>query len=975
MTHGFELIREQDVPEINTRARLFRHVKTGAEVLSLENDDENKVFGIAFRTPPPDSTGLPHILEHAVLGGSRKYPVKEPFVELVKGSLQTFVNAFTSPDKTSYPVASQNVKDLYNLIDVYLDAVFYPRITPYTFMQEGWHYELEAPEGEIAFKGVVFNEMKGAYSSPDNVLYRYSQQSLFPDNPYGLDSGGDPAQIPNLTYEQFKAFHETYYHPSNARFFFYGDDDPEERLRLLEAYLKDFEPLAVASDIPLQERFQEPRRLTVPYDASEGSFNDRRGMVTVNWMLMENGDPQTTLGLNILEHILVGTPASPLRKTLIDSGLGEDLAGGGLNESLRQMIFSTGLKGIAEEDADKVKSLILETLASLAQDGIETEMIEASLNTVEFALRENNTGNFPRGLLLMFRAMSTWLYDGDPITYLAFEQPLQAIKDSLAAGQPYFEDLLRDHLLGNTHRTTVLLQPDPDVHQEQEAAEQERLAQARAEMGEDEIAKVIANTRELRRIQETPDSPESLATIPTLTLEDLDKQSKLIPLEIIKEGEGEGQSKVLYHDLFTNGIVYLDVGFDLHTLPQDLLPYVPLFGQALVKMGTETEDFVDLVQRIGRKTGGIWPTTMSSTVKGAPQQSAAWLFMRSKATAAQADDLLAILRDILLTVKLDNAERFHQIVLENKASKEASLVPAGHNVVRTRLGARFNEAGWISEQMGGVDYLFFLRQLAEDVEKDWPAVLTRLEEVRRTLLNRNRMISNVTLDQANWTRFQPKLSDFISSLPAAPAHPVRWSPPSLPPFEGLTIPARVNYVAKGGNLYDYGYELDGSVMVITNYLRTTWLWERVRVQGGAYGGFCLFNRHSGVFSYLSYRDPNLLDTLDNYDQTGQFLRELELSQDELVKSIIGAIGRLDAYQLPDAKGYTSMGRYLTGESDESLQRLRDEVLSTTASDFRALGEVLGQLNDKGLVVVLGSQEAIDEANAAREGWLDVTNVL
>jgi Zn-dependent M16 (insulinase) family peptidase len=604
-------------------------------------------------------------------------------------------------------------------------------------------------------------------------------------------------------------------------------------------------------------------------------------------------------------------------------------------------------------------------------------MVEASLNTVEFALRENNTGNFPRGLLSMFRAMSTWLYDDDPIAPLAFGAPLQAIKDRWAADELYFEDLLRSHLVDNIHRTTVLLQPGPDVHQRQEAAEQERLAQARTEMDEDEIAKVIADTRELKRIQETPDSPEALATIPTLTLEDLDKQNKLIPLEIIEkeEGKGEGQSKILYHDLFTNGIIYLDVGFDLHTLPQDLLPFVPLFGQALVKIGTETEDFVDLVQRIGRKTGGIWPTTMSSTIKDAPQQSAAWLFMRSKATVAQADDLLAILRDILLTVKLDNAERFHQIVLENKASKEASLAPAGHNVVRTRLGARFNEAGWISEQMGGIDYLLFLRQLAEDVEKDWPSVLAKLEKVRRTLLNRNGMISNVTLDQANWTRFQPKLSDFISSLPAAPAHPSRWSPPSLPAFEGLTIPARVNYVAKGGNLYDHGYELHGSVMVITNYLRTTWLWERVRVQGGAYGGFCLFNQHSGVFSYLSYRDPNLLDTLDNYDQTGRFLRELELSEDELVKSIIGAIGRLDAYQLPDAKGYTSMSRYLTGESDESLQRLRDEVLSTTASDFRALGEVLEQLNDDGLVVVMGSQEAIDEANAAHDGWLDVTKVL
>ncbi|MEE8389797.1 MAG: insulinase family protein [Anaerolineae bacterium] len=979
MKHGFELIREQTIPEINAHVKLFRHVKTGAELLSLENDDENKVFGITFRTPPPDSTGLPHILEHSVLCGSRKYPVKEPFVELLKGSLNTFINAFTFPDKTSYPVASQNVKDLYNLIGVYLDAVFYPRITPHIFRQEGWHYELEALEDPMAFKGVVFNEMKGAYSSPDSVLGRASQQSLFPDIPYGLDSGGDPGQIPNLTYEQFKAFHTTYYHPSNARIFFYGDDDPEERLHLMQTCLKDFEPMTVDSDVPLQARFEQPQRVTVPYDAGEGSPEAKRGMFTINWLLTENDDPQTTLGLNILEHILIGTPASPLRKALIDSGLGEDLAGRGLDNDVRQMYFSTGLKGIAVEDVDQAEDLVLQTLASLVEDGIDPDMVEASLNTIEFSLRENNTGSFPRGVSLMIRSLSTWLYGGDPLAPLAFETPLQAIKGRLASGKPYFENLLRSYLLGNTHRTIVLLRPDPNVRQQQEAVEQERLVQARAAMGEEELKTIIADTRELKRIQETPDSPQALATIPRLTLADLDKRNKLIPLEVVEEG----QTKILHHDLFTNGIVYLDVGFDLHTLPQDLLPYVPLFGQALVKIGTETEDFVKLSQRIGRKTGGIWPTTFTSVVRGsasvkgskATSPSAARLFMRGKATVAQADDLLAILRDVLLTVKLDNAARFQQIVLEAKARKEASLVPGGHGVVRTRLSARFDEAGWSAEQMGGVDYLFFLRQLAEDVEKDWPPVLEKLQQVRRTLLNRNALICNVTLDEANWTQFQPKLSNFISNLPAAPSNTVRWSPPSLSAFEGLTIPARVNYVAKGANLYELGYQLHGSVSVITNYLRTTWLWERVRVQGGAYGGFCLFDQRSGVLSYLSYRDPNLLGTLDNYDQTSQFLQQLELSEDELTKSIIGAIGRIDAYQLPDAKGYTSMTRYLVDESDESRQHIRDQVLSTTASDFKAFANVLQQLNEQGSVVVLGSQEAIDEANVARKDWLDVIKVL
>jgi Zn-dependent M16 (insulinase) family peptidase len=957
MNHGFELIVEREIPEINTLARLYRHVATGAELLSLENDDENKVFGIAFRTPPPDSTGLPHIMEHSVLSGSRKYPVKEPFIELLKGSLNTFLNAMTYPDKTCYPVASQNVKDLYNLIDVYLDAVFYPHITPQTLQQEGWHYELESADDPMTFKGVVFNEMKGAYSSPDNLLDRHSRHALFPDTPYGLDSGGDPACIPDLTHEQFKAFHETHYHPSNARIFFYGDDDPGERLRTIQGYLKDYDRIAPQSDIPLQPRFDAPRTSTIPFDAGEESEDAKKAMTTVNWLLTETSDAEMTLALLILDHILIGTPASPLRKALIDSGLGEDLAAWGLNNHMRQMYFSTGLKGIAIKDAGQVEDLIASTLASLAKEGIDPDTVAASLNTIEFNLRENNTGRYPRGLSLMVRSLTTWLYDGDPLAPLAFEAPLRAIQDRLSAGERLFESLISSYFVENEHRTTVILKPDPEVRQQQEAAERERLSQDRAAMSQEQVAAMIADTRELKRRQETPDSPEALATIPTLTRADLDKANKQIPLEVLREGETE----ILYHDLFTNGIIYLDAGFDLHVLPQALLPYVPLFGQALVKIGTEAEDFVKLSQRIGRQTGGIRPATFTSAIKSSPQ-SAARLFLRGKALVSQADDLLAILRDVLLTVKLDNQERFKQMVLETKARVETGLVPGGHSVVHTRLGARFHEAGWVTEQMQGIDYLFFLRTLAEDVDGDWPAVLEKLEAVRRTLINRNAVICNVTLDAGNWGDFQPKLGTMISALPAAPTETVRWSPAPLPDDEGLTIPARVNYVAKGANLYPSGYKLHGSVLAITNLLRTTWLHERIRVQGGAYGGFCVFDRLSGLFDYLSYRDPNLLGTLDNYDQTAQYLRDL-------------ALGTLDAYQLPDAKGYTSMARYLVGVSDESRQRMRDELLSATQSDFKAFAEALDRVSEGGHVVAMGSQEAIDEANAARDSWLQVTKVL
>ncbi len=967
--NGFELLKEQYIVEMNTNALLLRHLKTGAELLSLENEDENKVFGITLRTPPADSTGLPHIMEHAVLCGSEKYPLKEPFVELLKGSLKTFLNAFTYPDKTCYPVASQNLQDFYNLVDVYVDAIFHPLIPPHILEQEGWHYELDAPDGQVTYKGVVFNEMRGAYSDPDNILSRFSRQSLFPDTPYGVDSGGDPEVIPELTYEQFKAFHEKYYHPSNARIFFYGDDDPEERLRRMDGYLRYFQVIQVDSGIPLQTPIDRERRLEIPFDPGEEA-EDPKGMLVVNWMLPEVMDPQTALAFRILGHILLGSPAAPLRRALIESGLGEDLAGDGLEGELRQMTFSTGLKGIRPKDGKKVEALIHATLEELSSQGIDPETVAASLNTIEFRLRESNTGYFPRGLNYMLRALTTWLYDGDPCAPLAFEAPLAAIKARVESDEAYFESLIREHLLNNSHRTVVALQPDPGLRQRKDAAEKQRLAEIQRAKSPDELQEIIENTRRLKEIQETPDPPEALATIPSLSLEDLDKQNKLIPL-VVSRMDG---AWLLYHDLFTNGILYLDLGFDLHALPQELLPYVPLFGSALFEIGTGSQDYVRLSQRIGRYTGGIRPTSYVSMTEGR-EASAAWLFLRGKSTVEQASELLDILRDVLLTVKLDNQERFRQMVLEAKAEREAALVPGGHIAVNTRLRALFDEAGWVNEQLGGVSYLFFLRRLAQAVDQDWPSVLEKLERLKEILISKNEMILNVTLDQDNWNDFQPRLAGFLDALPAHKPSPHEWQPEEGVPFEGLAIPAQVNYVGKGDNLYRFGYQPHGSINVINRYLQTTWLWERVRVQGGAYGGFSVFDRRSGVFTYISYRDPNLLATLDIYDRTAEFLRGLELSREELTKSIIGAIGDMDAYQLPDAKGYTSMVRYLVGETDEARQRWREQILGTTSEHFRSFAQSLEALKDGGRVVVLGAQEALEAANAERGDWLYINRVL
>ncbi len=966
--HGFEKRSEQDIPELKTRAELFRHVKTGAELLSLINEDENKVFGITFRTPPSDSTGVAHILEHSVLCGSRKYPVKEPFVELLKSSLQTFLNAMTYPDKTCYPVASQNVQDFYNLIDVYLDAVFYPRLTPFILQQEGWHFELEKTEEPLTYKGVVFSEMKGAYSSPDSLLAQYSQQSLFPDNAYGFDSGGRPEEIPSLTFEQFKAFHEKYYHPSNARVYFYGDDDPKKRLKLIDDYIKNFDRLEVNSSVQLQQAFDRPRRLTRSF--AIGEDDGPKGMVTLNWLLNETAEREQNLAFHILEYILLGMPGSPLRKALIDSNLGEDLAGEGLGSELRQTYFSTGLKGIAIEDAEKVEDLVLDSLSRLVKEGIDPHTTEAALNTIEFSLRENNTGNFPRGLALMLRALATWLHEEDPLALVAFQAPLDAVKFQLASKQAFFEEMIDRMLLKNPHRTTLILRPDTGLAQKEEAAEREKLTKAREAMNSLDLQEVISNTKGLKRMQETPDTPEALATIPTLRLEDLDRKNKTIPLTSLEQEK----TPVLYHDLFTNGIAYLDLGFNLHTLPQKYLPYVRLFGRALLEMGTEKEDYVTLTQRIGRKTGGIHPTFFTSVVKKG-ETAAAWLFLRGKAMQSQTVELMRIIRDVLLTIRLDNRERFRQMVLEAKARQEQKLVPTGHQMVNLRLRAHFHEADWAAEQMNGVSYLFFLRKLAKAVDEDWPNVLADLEEMRNILLNRNAMLVNVTLDEAGWSDFQPVVNGFLDHLPAMDPKDGAWFPETPSDFEGMTIPAQVNYVGKGANIYQSGYTFNGSAHVICRYLRTAWLWERVRVQGGAYGAFCSFDRLSGVLSFVSYRDPNLLKTLEVFDESAGFLRDMKLHKDELAKSIIGTIGDLDQYRLPDAKGYTSMVRQLSGETDEERQQLREEVLGTTATHFTAFAEALDTVKKEGLVKVLGPESAIQGALADRPGWLEVLKVL
>ena len=679
--------------------------------------------------------------------------------------------------------------------------------------------------------------MKGAYSSPDMVLAVRGQQALCPGHIYGMDSGGDPRHIPQLDFEQFKAFHRKYYHPANALIFFSGDDDPDYRLELVDAYLKDLEPLAAAAPVAqVEPRYAQPRWVEHFYPASG---EESKVMVAVHWLFEAGLDPDTLAALQVLDFILEGTPAAPLRKALIESGLGEDLVGG-MDTELNQGFFSTGLKGVEPGKETAVERLVIETLEKLAAEGVEAAAVEAALNTAEFRLRENNTGSYPRGLVLMLRVLPHWLYRGDPIDALGFEKVLAKLRTRLSGDSGYISKLLRQHFLDNTHRVTVVLKPDAQMGHRLEDEERDHLAQVAAGMTPDQLAAVAAQTQALRRRQEAPDSPQSLATLPRLQLADLERKVKILP----SREERHGVVPMLYHDLSTNGIVYIDLGFDLRVLPQSLLPYVPLFSRALLEMGTHTEDFVSLTQRIGARTGGLWATTLVSQAR-TEKSVVGRLFLRGKATLAQVGELLQIVRDVLLDVRLDNQERFMQMVLEERAGEEAGLVPGGHGAVALRLRAQFDPAAQISEEMEGVNYLFFLRQLSERVQRDWPAVLGCLEAVRQHLVNRQVLLCNVTLTPSDQGQVVPQLQSFIEALPDCSWRPQTWEYSAVAGSEGLVVPAAVNFVGKGANLYDLGYQLHGSVGVVSRYLNNTWLWERIRVQGGAYGAFCSLTAFQG----------------------------------------------------------------------------------------------------------------------------------
>ena len=966
MHKDFTLLREEQLSEVGGTVRLWQHTVTKAELISVVNNDENKSFGAAFRTPPKNSTGVAHILEHSVLCGSKKYPVKEPFVELLKSSLQTFLNALTFPDKTCYPVASTNLQDFYNLIDVYLDAVFYPRIDENVLLQEGWHIHAEDTDtSKWQFKGVVYNEMKGVYSSPDSVLAEESQHSVFPDTLYSLDSGGNPPEILNLTYDEFKEFHAKYYHPSNARFFFWGDDPEEKRLEILAELLKDFEELHVDSDVPLQKRLDYERKIETYY-AAEDDGSPNNAHVTVNWLLCEGKDAEEIMVLEMLEHILTALPGSPLRKALMDSGLGEDVTGCGMETDLRQAYYSIGLRSVLPADGDKIEILIMETLAELAEEGISQKAVDSAVSATEFMLRENNTGNFPRGLSAMFQSLSTWLYGEDPFVPLAWEKPLASIKSRLASGEKVFENAIKKWFLDNTHRTLVVLLPNPHLAEERAQEEQARMDRIVNALNDEEKQEVAALSQALVQAQAKEDSKEALATIPTLSLEDIPVEGKENPLEVKREDA----ITVLHHELDTTGILYVRILLPLDHVSQEDLPLLSLYCRALTEMGTKNHDFVDLGLEISAQTGGL---DAGIAVHSAVDEDKPFMHLRifAKVVADKIDRLRALLEEILFNADFSNAERFMQMVLEDKARFEQTMIPAGHSLLVSSINAMFSKLGYLNEAMNGLPYWDYVRGLADTVQSGYDGIAEKLSSVHASLLCKNKAVLSLTgsadlLEQGDMlVQILENLSDTVQ-----PTAERRYAFNRQP--RGLILPAQVNYVGLGASLKDTGYAFHGSAHVITRFLRMGYLWDRVRVQGGAYGAFVRYARNTGTLAFVSYRDPNVERTLAVYKDTAQYLGNLTLSREELTKAIVGAVGDIDTYLLPSAKGNAALWEYMTGYTKAMRQQVREEVLQTSLEDFHNFAPYLQKALDAGVCMALGGAAVQNHAQAA--GW-DILKLL
>ena len=953
----YEILDEHRVEDVQSDGFILRHKKSGARIAILSNNDDNKVFYIGFRTPPEDETGVPHIIEHTTLCGSKKFPVKDPFIELAKGSLNTFLNAMTYPDKTVYPVASCNDQDFKNLMDVYLDAVFNPNITKYEeiFKQEGWHYELTGKDDELKINGVVYNEMKGAYSSPDEVLSSQIYRSLFPDNTYSKDSGGNPEYIPKLTYEAYLDFYHKYYHPSNSYIYLYGDMDVVERLEWLDKeYLSLYDYKKVNSEINKQPAFDEIKNVEAQYSITMDDSQENKTYLSYNRVVGDTLDEMLYQAFDVLDYALVSSPGAPVKQALIDAGIGDDVYGS-YDAGILQPVFSFVAKNANASQADEFENIIENTLKEVVKTGINKEALLAGINSSEFKFREADFGQFPKGLLFGLNCLDSWLFD-DMKPFIHLECLGTFAKLRKAVDTDYFEKLIQEYLLDNTHGSSVTVKPKRGLGNEREEALAKELSDYKASLSDEEIKKLIEDTEHLKKYQEEPSSDEDLRKLPMLTRADMKKNA--MPFSNIEDELSD--VKVVRHDIESNGIDYISFLFDAGDFAQSELGYLGFFTNALGLVSTEKYSYTDLANATNIYTGGISTGTASHPDIKDRNNFVFKLEVKLKVLEKNLDKALELMEQMLLSSDFTDTKRLGELVAQIKARLQANLSSSGHLVAAMRSMSSFSRYALYQDELKGIAFYRSICHIEKELSESPKSVSDKLAAIAKKLFARNRMLISFTGNNEAYGNAKPSLEKVIAGFDKMSAVGNQAEVHFNTAKEAFIDASQIQYVAKTGDFICEGYEYTGALRLLRIILSYDYLWINVRVKGGAYGCMNTFLR-SGESYFVSYRDPNLSDTLDVYDRIPEYIKSFSPDERDMTKYIIGTFSALDTPMNPEAKGSRSLSAYLEGITYEQIQKERNEILNAQPKDIRRLADLVEAVLKKDSICVIGNENMIKES--------------
>lgn len=953
----YEILDEHRVEDVQSDGFILRHKKSGARIAILSNNDDNKVFYIGFRTPPEDETGVPHIIEHTTLCGSKKFPVKDPFIELAKGSLNTFLNAMTYPDKTVYPVASCNDQDFKNLMDVYLDAVFNPNITKYEeiFKQEGWHYELTGKDDELKINGVVYNEMKGAYSSPDEVLSSQIYRSLFPDNTYSKDSGGNPEYIPKLTYEAYLDFYHKYYHPSNSYIYLYGDMDVVERLEWLDReYLSLYDYKKINSEINKQPAFDEIKNVEAQYSITMDDSQENKTYLSYNRVVGDTLDEMLYQAFDVLDYALVSSPGAPVKQALIDAGIGDDVYGS-YDAGILQPVFSFVAKNANASQADEFESIIENTLKEVVKTGINKEALLAGINSSEFKFREADFGQFPKGLLFGLNCLDSWLFD-DMKPFIHLECLGTFAKLRKAVDTDYFEKLIQEYLLDNTHGSSVTVKPKSGLGNEREEALAKELSDYKASLSDEEIKKLIEDTEHLKKYQEEPSSDEDLRKLPMLTRADMKKNA--MPFSNIEDELLD--VKVVRHDIESNGIDYISFLFDAGDFAQSELGYLGFFTNALGLVSTEKYSYTDLANATNIYTGGISTGTASHPDIKDRNNFVFKFEVKLKVLEKNLDKALELMEQMLLSSDFTDTKRLGELVAQIKARLQANLSSSGHLVAAMRSMSSFSRYALYQDELKGVAFYRSICRIEKELSESPKSVSDKLAAIAKKLFARNRMLISFTGNNEAYGNAKPSLEKVIAGFDKMSAVGNQAEVHFNTAKEAFIDASQIQYVAKTGDFICEGYEYTGALRLLRVILSYDYLWINVRVKGGAYGCMNTFLR-SGESYFVSYRDPNLSDTLDVYDRIPEYIKSFSPDERDMTKYIIGTFSALDTPMNPEAKGSRSLSAYLEGITYEQIQKERNEILNAQPEDIRRLADLVEAVLKKDSICVIGNENMIKES--------------